>query len=189
MKSTRKQAAQNRERILDVAANLFREKGFDGVGVADVMKSAGLTHGGFYGHFASKEDLIAQASARALTDSLNHWKQICDNTEDAEPLSTILSRYLSDNHRDSVGTGCAIAALGPEVARQGTSVRHAVTQGTRALLDLLTGLVPGKSQAVKREKALATYASMVGAMVLARAVDDAELSDEILRAVSNSTSS
>jgi TetR/AcrR family transcriptional repressor of nem operon len=187
MKVSREQAAENRERILDVAAQLFRERGFDGIGVADLMKAAGLTHGGFYGHFSSKEDLAAQACARALTRSLDNWNRLADHAPDS-PLSAITSSYLSTRHRDRPGTGCTLAALGPDISRQNPSVRRTVTEGVHHAVEFLARLIPGKSRAVKHEKALATFASMVGALVLARAVDDPVLSEEILQAVSTSIS-
>jgi TetR/AcrR family transcriptional repressor of nem operon len=187
MRVTREQAAQNRERVLDTAAKLFRERGFAGIGVADLMKSAGLTHGGFYGQFESKEDLMAQASARALEASLNRWHRLADRAS-ASPLSAVTSAYLSSAHRDRPGDGCLLAALGAEASREGPAVRRAVTEGTRSYVEMLAGLVPGRSKDARRERALATFASMVGAIVLARAVDDAALSREILQAVAKSTS-
>jgi TetR/AcrR family transcriptional regulator, transcriptional repressor for nem operon len=182
MKVSRAEAAQNRERIIETAAKLFRERGFDGIGVAELMKSAGLTHGGFYGNFASKEDLMAQACARALEGSLDAMRQVIER-DDGNALSTIASAYLTPTHRDRPGEGCAMAALGAEAARHGSPVRAAFTQGVRPVVDILTQLVPAKSKRAKHEKALAIYASMVGALVLARAVDDAELSEEILQSV------
>ena len=181
MKVSREQAAQNRERILDAAAQLFRERGFDGIGVADLMKEAGLTHGGFYGHFSSKDDLIAQASARELARSLAHWSQVGDRTS-GDRLSAIATVYLTSTHRDNPGAGCMLAALGPDVSRQGPAVRRAVTDYVRSVVDLLVKLVPGKSKAARRQKAISAYATLVGAMVLARAVDDRALSQEILDA-------
>jgi len=182
MKVSREQAAQNRERILDAAARLFRERGFEGIGVADTMKAAGLTHGGFYGHFSSKEDLIAQACARAFSRSHQRWSRRAGSTPD-DPLSSIIRSYLTPRHRDDPGTGCALAALGPDVARHGPGVRRAVTEGLRSAFNLLSGLVPGKSQAARRQKAIGTYASLAGAMIMARAVGDPALSQEILDAV------
>lgn len=187
MKVSREQAAENRERILDAAAQLFRERGFDGIGVADLMKAAGLTHGGFYGHFSSKEDLMAQACERAYIRSLDNWNRLADQAPDS-PLSAITSSYLSTRHRDRPGTGCTLAALGADIARQNPAVRSTVTQGVRHTIEFLARLIPGKSKDVKHEKALATFASMVGALVLARAVDDPMLSEEILQAVSTSIS-
>jgi TetR/AcrR family transcriptional repressor of nem operon len=181
MKVSREQAAQNRERILDAAAQLFRERGFEGIGVADLMKEAGLTHGGFYGHFASKDDLIAQASARELTRSLAHWRNVGERGSE-DRLSAIAEAYLTSTHRDNPGAGCVLAALGPDVSRQGPAVRRAVTDYVRSVCDLLAKLVPGKSKAARRQKAISTYATLVGAMVMARAVDNRELSQEILEA-------
>jgi len=181
MKVSREQAARNRERIVEAAARLFRERGFDGIGVADLMKAAGLTHGGFYGHFSSKGDLMAEASARALTGSLAAWSRLADRAP-GDPLSAVAGAYLTGSHRDHPGAGCLLAALGPDVSRQGRPVRRAVTGYVRSAVDLLTKLVPGKSGAARRQKAISTYATLVGAMVIARAVDDRALSQEILDA-------
>ena len=181
MKVTREQATRNRERILDTAAQLFRQRGFEGIGIADLMKEAGLTHGGFYGHFASKDDLIAQASARELTRSLAHWSKFGERAS-GDRLSAIAGAYLTSAHRDNPGAGCVLAALGPDVSRQGPAVRRAVTDYVRSTVDLLTKLVPGRSKAARRQKAISTYATLVGTMVLARAVDDRALSQEILDA-------
>ena len=129
MKVSREQAAKNRERILDAAAQLFRERGFEGIGVADLMNAAGLTHGGFYGHFSSKEDLIAQACARALERSHEKWTKRAQRAPD-EALSSIARDYLSTRHRDDPGTGCFLAALGSEAARHGPGVRRTVSGST-----------------------------------------------------------
>jgi len=181
MKVSREQAALNRERILEVAGQLFRERGFDGIGVADLMKEAGLTHGGFYGHFASKEELMAEASARALTNTFAFLSKQAERAA-GDPLSTVAKSYLSSGHRDDPGTGCLLAALGPDVSRQGDAVRRTVTDYLRSTVDLLTTLVSGKSKAARRQKAISTYATFVGTMVMARAVDDRALSQEILDA-------
>jgi TetR/AcrR family transcriptional repressor of nem operon len=182
MKVSRIQAAENRERILDVATKLFRERGIDGIGVADLMQAAGLTHGGFYGHFKSKEDLVAQACARAVQRMRQNWTQIID--EDlGDPLNALADNYLTPKHRDNVGRGCAMAALGSEIARQGRTVRRAFTDELRPFLDYLSSIVQGSSNRLRRQKALAAYASFVGALIVSRAVDDSDLSDEILAAV------
>jgi TetR/AcrR family transcriptional repressor of nem operon len=183
MKVSREQAAQNRKRILDTAAKLFRERGFDGIGVADIMKAAGLTHGGFYGHFSSKEELMAHACAHALAKSVDYWDATIERTG-GDPLKAMTKAYLSVQHRDNPGQGCVLAALGPDTYRQGAAVRRTFSAGVRSLVELIANLLPTKSQAAKRKQALATFSSMVGAIVLARAVDDASLSDEILSAVS-----
>jgi len=179
MKVSREQVAQNRKRIIGAAGKLFREKGFDGIGVADIMKAAGLTHGGFYGHFASKEDLAAQACAG--TSTVDPWIELSARTP-KNPLGAIVTSYLSPRHRDNPGTGCLFAALGPEVSRQRNTIRRAFTAGLRGKLDVLATIVTGQTKAAKRKRALATMSGLVGALVLARAVDDPALSDEILSA-------
>jgi TetR/AcrR family transcriptional repressor of nem operon len=181
MKVTREQAAANRDRIVEAAGALFRRHGFDGIGVADIMKAAGLTHGGFYGHFASKEDLAAEACAHARRDPWASWAEAPPH----ERLEGIVRGYLTPQHRDDRTHGCLIAALGSDVVRQPRSVRRAFTERFRSKIDLLRSLVPGRSAAARREKALATMAGLVGALTLSRAVDDPVLSEEILAAASN----
>jgi TetR/AcrR family transcriptional repressor of nem operon len=181
MRVSKEKAAENHQRIVDVASAMFREKGFDGVGVADLMKGAGLTHGGFYGHFASKDDLAARACARALEGSEEKWAKLVDRDPD-RPLGAVASSYLSSSHRDNPGRGCAMTALGCDIARQDGKVRNAFTQGVRPLLAILERIVPGRAAAARRERALATMAGLVGAVILARAVDDPALSDEFLQA-------
>ena len=186
MKVSREQAALNRERIVETAARLFREKGYDGIGVADLMKNAGLTHGGFYGHFASKEDLMIEACQHALNKSLEGWRaKVASDPQRALPA--IIDSYLTTRHRDQPGTGCPAAAMGVDVARMSPGARPAFTQATRQQFALLQGLLPDGApdgtQERQRQQAIATFAAMVGAIVLARSVDDEALSAEILDAV------
>jgi TetR/AcrR family transcriptional regulator, transcriptional repressor for nem operon len=181
MRVTREQAAENRGRIVDVAAQRFRERGFEGIGVSDLMKEAGLTHGGFYGHFGSKEELMAEAYRKALEHSHADWRKRAEGSR--EPLVDMARHYLTTRHRDNPGRGCAVAALGADVARQGPAVRQAFTEGLRTALDFMAGLAQGRTAKAKRRKAIQAYASWIGAMVLARAVDEPELSREILEAV------
>lgn len=182
MRVSRQQEAENHERILDVATKLFRESGIDGIGVSDLMKAAGLTHGGFYGHFKSKEDLVAQACSRAVIRMRQNWINVVDQAT-GDPLEALAATYLTPKHRDGAGRGCPMAALGPEVARQGPAVRHAMTEELRPFIDYLSGIVQGSSSRLRRQKALATYASLVGALVVSRVVDDPDLSNEVLAAV------
>jgi TetR/AcrR family transcriptional repressor of nem operon len=182
MKVPREQAAARREQILDLASELFRAHGFDGIGIADIMKSAGVTHGGFYGHFNSKEQLAAEACLRA--NQRNRWDRWLDAPIE-QRLNRIVRGYLAERHRDDPEHGCLLAAVASDVARQPRSVRHAFTSGLKSKLDLLLCLMPGRSAAARREKALATLAGLVGALVLSRAVDDPQLSTEILSAAAS----
>jgi TetR/AcrR family transcriptional repressor of nem operon len=182
MRVSREQAAANRERIIDAAASLFRAKGFGGIGVADIMKAADLTHGGFYGHFASKDDLVAQASRRTMARAAANWGRVVAEAPE-RPYGALLRHYLTARHRDDPGRGCAFAALATDAARSGKMVREAFADGLEPLIDILMQTVPGRSKAARRRKAVAAMAGLVGALSLARAVGDPSLSDEILKAV------
>lgn len=174
MKVSRAQAEENRERILDNAAQLFRERGFDGIGLNDLMHAAGLTRGGFYGHFESKDDLAAQACARALQSNRDQWKKQTDRS-----LAAWVKAYLSDAHRDHIGAGCGLVALAGDAARGGPAVREVFAEGVQSLAATLQDQMPGDSAAEKREQALAMLSTLVGALLLSRAVGDAGLSREL----------
>jgi TetR/AcrR family transcriptional repressor of nem operon len=178
---SRQKAAENRERIIDAAGALFRAKGFGGIGVADIMKAADLTHGGFYGHFASKDDLAALASERTMARAAANWAKVTADAP-ANPYAALLKHYLSPRHRDDPGHGCAFAALSVDAARCGQPVHDAFAAGLEPLIDIVTEAVPGRSKAVRRRKAVAAVAELIGALVLARAVAGTPLSDEILDA-------
>jgi TetR/AcrR family transcriptional regulator, transcriptional repressor for nem operon len=180
------QAATNRERIIAEAARLFRQGGFDGISIADVTKSAGLTHGGFYGHFDSKEELMAEACQRAVGSMLEDWRAVTQKSKD--PLAAITKPYLSMRHRDDAGAGCLMAALGPEVSRQAAPVRNVVTDCLRSVLDALAHLTVGKTAAQRRKEAIVTFATLVGALVVARAINDPTLAEEILQVTTASLS-
>ena len=184
MRVNREQAAVSREKIVDAAARAFRERGLDGIGIADLMKEAGFTHGGFYAHFDSKEDLMAEACALALDRSLDKWRRLSDDSPGAA-LEAIATSYLSAHHLHNPGSGCTFAALASDLARHGPGVRGAVTSRLRRLMEILARAMPGRTRAARQRKALAAFASLVGALVLARSVDDAGLAREILHAVSD----
>lgn len=187
MKVSRQQMAEHRETILLSAAKRFRERGYEGIGVAELMKEAGLTHGGFYGHFESKDELINLASQRALDDTAEQWEKVIATAHD-DPLEALAKYYLSSRHRERPGSGCLLAALGSDVSRQPASLKAVVTSGLRRCLGLLESTVTGKTEAARRQKAIAALAGMVGGMVLARSVADPALSREILKAVADSLS-
>ena len=150
-----------------------------------VNEGAGLTHGGFYANFKSKDELAAKSCERTLAELVEGWNKVAGEAK-GDPLKAIVAGYLSISHRNDPGNGCVLAALGPDVARTSPAVRHAVTEGLRPFIELLTRSVPGRSRAARRKRALAIYASLVGAIVLARAVDDPALSKQILQAVAAS---
>jgi TetR/AcrR family transcriptional repressor of nem operon len=171
MRVSREQVTENRRTIVDVASRLFKERGFEAVTVAEIMQEAGLTHGGFYGYFSSKDELIAEALAEALTQS---------TSGPLDDLSTYAAEYLSRSHRDDLACGCPTAALAAETIRQPSSARTEMTTGIEQQIERLTRVAPGRSSALKRRTAIGTWAAMVGAMILARASDDRALSDEVL---------
>jgi TetR/AcrR family transcriptional repressor of nem operon len=181
MKVSREKAAENRERIIEAAGALFREKGFGGIGVADIMKAADLTHGGFYGHFACKDDLVAQACRQVMQLAAANWEQTAADDLN-HPYAALLTRYLSPRHRDEPGRGCVFAALGADAARSGPLVHDAFAEGLEPLIDLLAKFAPGSTKAMRRRKGVAAMAGLVGALLLARAIGKRELSDEILDA-------
>ena len=174
MRANREQAAVSRERIVAAASRLFREKGFDGVGIDAIMQEAGMTHGGFYRHFGSKEELAAEAVARGMDAAAERAA--------AMPLDKYVAAYLSKAHRDDPGGGCVYAALGCDIAREGAAPRHAMTERLRAQIERLAAQGGAGPRSARRKRAIATIATLVGALTLARVVDDAALSDEILSA-------
>ncbi|MGO4560141.1 TetR/AcrR family transcriptional regulator [Mesorhizobium sp. 2RAF21] len=170
MKVSRKQMAEHRLRILDSAAMLFRDKGFEAVTVGEVMKAAGLTHGGFYGHFLSKDDLVAQALTHSLTAGEDRRTDV----------RAFFDSYLSRRHRDNPATGCPTAGLAAQTRHQSPAARAAITEGVRGQIDRLSKVFDGSNDTVKRRAAIGSWAAMVGAIILARAIDDPVLSDEVL---------
>jgi TetR/AcrR family transcriptional regulator, transcriptional repressor for nem operon len=171
--------ARNHQRIVEVAARRIRESGTDGPGVAEIMSEAGLTHGGFYKHFGSRDDLVAEAVDAAVEQGLAGFREATADAED--PLAAFVDWYLSTAHRDDPGSGCSVVALGADVARADERVRAAYRgQVERYVADLESLL--GDDEATRR-RAIAAVASMVGAMLISRAVDDESLGEEILREV------
>src|SRR5579871_1809151 len=179
MRVSKEQAAKNRERILEVASRLMRERGISGVGVDALTEAAGMTHGSLYSQFGSKERLVEEAVAYAIASKGQELPE-------AFALGDYVSEYLSAAHRDAPGSGCPLAALCSEMTRQSRGVRERFTAGVRGMVALLSGrMASGLKPRQREEKALAATASLVGALVLARAVSDPELSDDILRATRN----
>jgi TetR/AcrR family transcriptional regulator, transcriptional repressor for nem operon len=174
MRVSRTQATENRQTVINVASRLFRERGFDGIGLKDLMKGAGLTQGAFYKQFESKEDLAEQASRRALESASQRWSAaIAENPDD--PLGAVIAFYLSAGHREEKLDGCPVVALGSDAARQGPGVKAAFEEGIKAYLEVLGPLLPKTDGEDSNRKAMVVLSTMVGAMTLSRAVNDPDL--------------
>jgi TetR/AcrR family transcriptional regulator, transcriptional repressor for nem operon len=185
MRVNRIQAAENRENVIDVASRLFRERGFDGIGLKDLMKGAGLTQGAFYKQFASKEELAARASRRALESASRRWSaSAADNPED--PLGAVVAFYLSAEHRDEKMDGCPIVALGSDASRQSSDVKASFESGIREYLGMVGSWIGEADGEEPSGKAMAILSTMVGAVVLSRAVNDERLSKHFLEAAAES---
>jgi len=181
MRVSRIQAAENRETVINVASRLFRERGFDGIGLKDLMEAAGLTQGGFYRQFASKEDLVAQASRRALESATLRWSAAtAENPED--PLGAVIAFYLSTEHREEKMDGCPIVALGSDAARQSSDVKASFEAGIKAHLEILSRLIAETNGEEPNGKAMAILSTMVGALTLSRVVNDPDLARAVLEA-------
>jgi TetR/AcrR family transcriptional regulator, transcriptional repressor for nem operon len=170
--------AHTHDRIVRTAAALFRENGIEQISVPTLMARAGLTHGGFYAHFPSKDALVAEAVGKGLDETTERLLAIAERREG---LRSVLDAYLSRDHRDNPAQGCVLASLGPEVARGDALARRALTSRLRRLVGALRGLVGGTRRGLSaQEQATGILAAMVGAMVLARATDDDDYADEVL---------
>jgi len=178
--------AQSHDRIVQVAAARFRECGVDAIGVADLMNDAGLTHGAFYRHFASREELVAEAVERALQDGGRAMTAIANSKlERHAVLAAIVDAYLSAAHRDSLASSCAVATLAGDVAHSNDRAQSAYTRQVATYLELLTNLIEGDKRKSRRVKAITALSTLVGAISMARAVNDEVLSTEILRSAAD----
>ncbi|WPH23945.1 TetR/AcrR family transcriptional regulator [Variovorax paradoxus] len=170
------------ERILSVAARAIRRSGYDGTGVADIMKEAGLTHGAFYAHFPSREAMLAEAAGRACTESAAAAAKVASEEPSGQALAAMLRAYLSPEHVAHAETGCPLAALGSETPRQAAEVRRVTTRHLKEMIDLVARQLPDWGQPAAHERALVTVATMVGTLLLARAVDEPALSASLREA-------
>lgn len=170
------------ERIVSVAARAIRRSGYDGTGVADIMKEAGLTHGAFYSHFASREAMLAEAASKACAESAAAAANVVAKELPGTALASMLGTYLSKAHVENAELGCPLAALGSETSRQAPEVRRVATRHIKEMIDLVARQSPEWGQPSAHERALVTLSTMVGALLLARAVDDSGLSDSLREA-------
>jgi len=170
------------ERIVEVAARAIRRTGYDGTSVSDIMKEAGLTHGGFYAHFPSREAMLAEAADRAGADAVTASSRVAALAPPEHALQSLVQAYLSKEHLESAELGCPVVALGSEMPRQAPEVRRAATRRIKEMIDVVARQSPDWGQPGAHERALVTVATMVGALLLARAVDEPKLSDALRKA-------
>jgi AcrR family transcriptional regulator len=181
--TSRKEATH--ERIVETAARAIRRSGYGGTGVAEIMKEAGLTHGGFYAHFDSRDGMLAEAADRAGAETVAFLTKVAAAAPPKHELEAMLRAYLSKEHVESAESGCAVAALGSEMPRQSAKVRRAATRRIKEMIDLVSRQSPDWGQPGSHERALVTLATALGALVLARAVDNPKLSDAVRQAALN----
>jgi TetR/AcrR family transcriptional repressor of nem operon len=180
MRYSKEHKQETHARIVKKASVRLREKGAHGIGVADLMKEAGLTHGGFYAHFDSREALVIEAFAYAMDRSVEHWRNMTADIPPEKRLSTIVESYVSATHRDDPGRGCAVPSLGAEIARESAKTRKAFAAKLDQMIDLVADQIPDVPRKTARRLAMGTMATMMGTLVMSRVAGSGELSDEIL---------
>ena len=182
MRYSREHKLETHARIVRKASVRLRERGAHGVGVADLMKEAGLTHGGFYAHFDSRDDLVIEAFTHAMDRSTERWRKLVEQTPREKRFATIVNSYLTSLHRDDPGRGCAIPTLGAEIARESARTRRVFAGRLDQMIDILADQVPNLPRKAARKRAAAAMATMIGTLVMARVAGSGDFSDEILGA-------
>jgi len=181
MRYSKEHKFQTHARIVKRASVKLREKGAHGIGVADLMKEAGLTHGGFYAHFDSREALVIEAFTYAMDRSTAHWRKVAEGAPPDKRLAKIVNNYLAPTHRDDPGHGCAVPALGSEIARESAKTRRVFSNRLDEMIEMLATQFPGMPRKAARKQAMAALATMMGSLVMARVAGTGEFSDEILK--------
>src|SRR3954453_20205422 len=182
MRYSKEHKQETHARIVKKASVRLREKGAHGIGVADLMKDAGLTHGGFYAHFDSREALVIEAFGYAMDRSIAHWRKKAEQTPIDKRLAAIVDSYLTPAHRDDPGHGCAIPALSAEIARESPKTRKAFAAKLEQMIEMIAAQIPDLPRKTARKQAMASLATMMGTLVLARVAGSGEFSDDILGA-------
>ena len=182
MRYSKDHKAETRQRIVKNASVLLREHGAAGLGVAELMKDVGLTHGGFYAHFASRDALIGEAFAHAIEQTSRRWRKQAESAPEGQRLAVIVDGYLTAEHRDDVGHGCALPSLGVDVLRGDPKTRKTFASRLEQMVDMMVEQIPGQSPEAARRDAIGALATMMGALILARTAGQTEFSDEILSA-------
>ena len=182
MRYSKEHKQETHDRIVRKASIRLREKGAHGIGVADLMKEAGLTHGGFYAHFDSREALVIEAFNYAMDRATERWRKMAEETPPEKRLATIVESYLTTIHRDDPGRGCAVPTLGPEMARESPKTRKAFAAKLEEMIEMMADQVPELPRKAARAQAIAALSTMAGALVLSRVAGSGEFSEEILGA-------
>jgi TetR/AcrR family transcriptional regulator, transcriptional repressor for nem operon len=182
MRYSKEHKSETHAKIVRRASIKLREKGAHGIGVADLMKEAGLTHGGFYAHFDSRDALVIEAVTHAMDRSTEKWRKLSEETTPDKRLSKIVNSYLAPDHRDNPGHGCTVPALAAEIARESAKTRRVFSGRMEQMIDMLADQYQGLPRKAARKQAMAALATMMGALVMARVSGNGELSDEILKA-------
>ena len=182
MRYSKEHKQETHARIVKKAATRLREKGAHGIGVADLMKDAGLTHGGFYAHFDSREALVIEAFNYAMDRATERWRKVTAEVPPEKRLATIVDGYLSAVHRDDPGQGCAVPALGAEIARESLKTRKAFALKLDQMIDMITDQIQDVPRKTARKQAMGVLATMMGTIVMSRIAGNGEMSDEILSA-------
>lgn len=185
MRRSREEAARTRQEIVKAASTLLRERGLHGVSVANLMSEIGLTHGGFYTHFKSKEALMSEAMEAAFGETMNAWHKVLASTKKRIGFTNLVDLYLGEKHLKDPATGCAVPALGSEIARASTVVQDSVAKGINEMIEVLSKQIDDASPERKKERAIATVACLVGAIVMARCVNDEQTAQSYLEATRN----
>jgi TetR/AcrR family transcriptional regulator, transcriptional repressor for nem operon len=182
MRYSKEHKQETHARIVKKASVRLREKGAHGIGVADLMKEAGLTHGGFYAHFDSREALVIEAFSFAMDHGTERWRKVAEETLPEKRLTSLIDSYLTPDHRDNPGQGCMVPALGAEIARESPKTRKAFAAKLEEMLETIADQVIGVPRKTARRQAMGILATMMGTMVLSRIAGNGEFSDEILGA-------
>ncbi len=182
MRYSKEHKVETHARIVKKASARLREKGAHGIGVADLMKDAGLTHGGFYSHFDSRESLVIEAFSHAMDRSIENWRKVSGEKPPAQRLEMVVNKYLTPAHRDAPGHGCAVPSLGADVARESPKMRKAFAAKLDKMIEMMAENFPDSVPKIARKQAMASFSTMVGALLMARIAGSGEMSDAILAA-------
>ena len=182
MRYSKEHKQETHARIVKKAATRLREKGAHGIGVADLMKDAGLTHGGFYAHFDSREALVIEAFNYAMDRANERWRKVTAEVPPEKRLALIVDGYLTTLHRDEPGQGCAVPALGAEIARESPKTRKPFALKLDQMIEMIADQIQDMPRKAARKQAMATLATMMGTIVMSRIAGNGEMSDEILSA-------